>query len=84
VSVAVAGSGQVTAACDGAVDADAGWDAACEAGWLAGGALAALGLGVAPVEHAPTTNSNAARSAPRRFELRTITRNLLLTALGRG
>jgi hypothetical protein len=77
----VAGSGQVTAACDGATDPDAaaGWDA----GWLTGAWLAGLGLGVAPVElHAPATNNDAATSAPRRFELRMVTRNLLHAALG--
>jgi hypothetical protein len=47
-------------------------------------AALALGLGVAPDEHAPTTIIDTTRSAPRRFEARLVTRNLLLTALGRG
>src|SRR6188472_383133 len=83
VRVAVAGSGQVTAACEGATDPDAG--AACDsAGWLAaGGWLAALGLGVAPVElQAPKTNNDAATSAARRFEPRTVTRKTSSRPLG--
>jgi hypothetical protein len=43
--------------------------------------LAALGLGVVPELHAPTTIIDAMRSAPRRFGVRTVTRNLLLAAL---
>jgi len=82
--VAVAGSGQVTAAWDGADDPD---EAGSLAGPLTGGVLAAalaLGLGVAPDEHAPMMIIDATRSAPRRFEARTVTRNLLLATLGRG
>jgi hypothetical protein len=84
VSVAVAGSGQVTAAADGEVGSDAGADWGADAGVLSGAALGALGLGVAPDEHAPMAIIDTTRSAPTRFEVRTVTRNLLLAALRRG